>query len=239
MFNSYEELIKNIEEKNIRIIDFKVITLEGKWNHLSIPRERVNGRLFTDGIGFDGSSYGYSSIENSDMCFIPDYTTAFIDSYCKENTLSMIGNIYTVGNVEERFSGDPRYIAEKANEYLKVTNIADEFVIAPEFEFYIFDNMGYEEQNNYLSSHTIDISNIKAENNSEEHISSDTEEMKVKGNTTFKEVLDWGVSEEAMETIIDAKLPNTVMTIKDYCAEKEIEFSIVKTAIQQKIDEAK
>ncbi|MEG0613948.1 MAG: type I glutamate--ammonia ligase [Clostridium sp.] len=149
MFKNYEELIKYIEEKNIRIIDFKVITLDGKWNHLSIPSVRVNERLFTDGIGFDGSSYGYSSIENSDMCFIPDYTTAFIDSYCKENTLSMIGNIYTVGNVEERFSGDPRYIAEKANEYLKATNIADEFVIAPEFEFYIFDNMGYEISNKH------------------------------------------------------------------------------------------
>jgi glutamine synthetase len=144
MFKSYKEFKEYVEKENIKIIDFKVITLQGKWNHLAIPVERLSGKLFEEGIGFDGSSYGYSSIENSDMCFIPDYTTAFVDSYCKIPTLSMIANIYTVGKNEERFSGDPRYIAEKANEYLRKTKIADNFVIAPEFEFYIFDNVAYE-----------------------------------------------------------------------------------------------
>lgn len=149
MFKSYNELKEYIEKNNIRVIDFKIVTLAGKWNHLTIPVERLKESLFVDGIGFDGSSYGYSSIENSDMCFIPDYTTAFMDSYCAVPTLSMIANIHTVGKEEGRFKGDPRYIAEKAMAYLKKTNIADKFMIAPEFEFYIFDGAHFEVNNNH------------------------------------------------------------------------------------------
>lgn len=149
MFKNFNELKKFVEENGIKIIDFKVVTLPGRWNHLSIPVERLNEKIFEEGIGFDGSSYGYSSIENSDMCFIPDLTTAFVDTYCKVPTVSMIANIYTVGKEEGRFSGDPRFVAEKAEEFLKKTGIADEFVIGPEFEFYLFDHISFEAKNNH------------------------------------------------------------------------------------------
>lgn len=149
MFKNFNELKKFVEENGIKIIDFKVVTLPGRWNHLSIPVERLNEKIFEEGIGFDGSSYGYSSIENSDMCFIPDLTTAFVDTYCKVPTVSMIANIYTVGREEGRFSGDPRFVAEKAEEFLKKTGIADEFVIGPEFEFYLFDHISFEAKNNH------------------------------------------------------------------------------------------
>ena len=78
------------------------------------------------------------------MCFIPDMSTAFIDSYCKIKTLSMIANIYTIGKNEGRFSGDPRFISEKAEKCMRDLDIADEYLIAPEFEFYIFDHISYE-----------------------------------------------------------------------------------------------
>lgn len=149
MFNSFAELKEYVQKENIKIIDFKIITLQGRWNHLAIPVERLNEKVFTDGIGFDGSSYGYSAIEDSDMCFIPDMTTAFVDPYCKVPTLSMIANIYTIGNNEGRFAGDPRFIAEKAEKCMKDLGIADEYVIAPEFEFYIFDHISYEVKNNH------------------------------------------------------------------------------------------
>jgi glutamine synthetase len=155
MFKSFSELKDYIQNNNIQIIDFKVITLSGRWNHLSIPADRLSEKTFSEGIGFDGSSYGYSSIENSDMCFIPDLTTAFIDHYCKIPTLSMIANIYTIGRNEGRFSGDPRFIAEKAEKYLRKLGIADEYVIGPEFEFYIFDHISYETKN-YHQEVTID-----------------------------------------------------------------------------------
>lgn len=149
MFTNFNDLKNFVERENIKIVDFKVITLPGRWNHLAIPVERLNEKLFTDGIGFDGSSYGYSTIENSDMCFIPDMTTAFVDPYCKVPTLSMIANIYTIGQDEGRFSGDPRYIAEKAETCLRDLGIADEFVIGPEFEFYIFDHISFETKNQH------------------------------------------------------------------------------------------
>ena len=149
MFKSFLELKDFIQREKIKIIDFKIITLPGRWNHLAIPSERLNEKLFTEGIGFDGSSYGYSTIEDSDMCFIPDMSTAFVDNYCKVPTLSMIANIYTIGDNEGRFAGDPRFIAEKSIKYLKDTGIADQFVIGPEFEFYIFDHFSYELLNHH------------------------------------------------------------------------------------------
>ncbi|MFD3156139.1 type I glutamate--ammonia ligase [Haloimpatiens sp. FM7330] len=149
MFKNFQEIKTFIKENDIKMIDFKVLTLPGRWNHLAIPAERLTEKTFTDGIGFDGSSYGYSTIENSDMCFIPDMSTSFVDPYCKIPTLSMIANIYTIGKNAGRFSGDPRYITEKAVKYMKDKNIADEYIIGPEFEFYIFDHVNFEVQHHH------------------------------------------------------------------------------------------
>jgi glutamine synthetase len=169
MFASFNELKQFVNKEEIKIVDFKVVTLPGRWNHLSIPVERLNEKVFSEGIGFDGSSYGYSTIENSDMCFIPDISTAFIDPYCKIKTLSMIANIYTIGKDAGRFAGDPRFIAEKAEAYMKSSGIADEYVIGPEFEFYIFDHISYEVEHHHQEV-TIDSkqapwnTNVKDEN---------------------------------------------------------------------------
>lgn len=149
MFKNYLELQNYVYENDIKIIDFKIVTLTGKWNHLSIPATRLNENIFKDGIGFDGSSYGYAVIENSDMVFIPDLTTSFIDPFCTIPTLSMIANIYEIVDGTKRFEGDPRFVAEKAEKYLKELSIGDEFVVGPEFEFYIFDQVSYEVKNNH------------------------------------------------------------------------------------------
>lgn len=149
MFKDFSELRNYVFENDIKIIDFKIVTLTGKWNHLSIPSTRLSEKIFSEGIGFDGSSYGYAVIENSDMIFIPDLTTAFIDPFCEILTLSMIANIYEVRNGIKRFEGDPRFVAEKAEKYLKELNFGDEFVIGPEFEFYIFDHVSYEVKSNH------------------------------------------------------------------------------------------
>lgn len=145
MFNNYNELVKFCDDKGIMMLDFKIIDLVGRWHHLSVPISRLNQGIFEDGIGFDGSSYGYSAIEKSDMIFIPDMKTAFIDPFCDVTTLSMIADIYEIRNKEKyRFSGDPRYIAEKAEELLRSTGIADDSMMGPEFEFYLFDHVSYE-----------------------------------------------------------------------------------------------
>lgn len=149
MFNNYDELQNYVKENGIRIIDFKVVTLTGRWNHLSIPADRLSPQIFSDGIGFDGSSYGYAVIEKSDMIFIPDIKTAFIDPFCIVPTLSFLANIYKIGSEVVRYEGDPRFVAEKAQNLLKETGIADEFIVGPEFEFYLFDHVSYEVKNNH------------------------------------------------------------------------------------------
>jgi glutamine synthetase len=168
MFSNFEELQNFVKEKNIKIIDFKIVTLTGKWNHLSIPVTRLSPRIFTDGIGFDGSSYGYAVIEKSDMVFIPDVATAFIDPYCEVPTLSMIANIYQLGDAVERFEGDPRFVTEKAINYLKEMGIADDFVIGPEFEFYVFDHISFEVKANHQEV-TIDSNEAPWNSNNKEN----------------------------------------------------------------------
>lgn len=149
MFNNYNELAEYVRVNDIKMIDFKVVTLTGRWNHLTIPASRLSEKIFEDGIGFDGSSYGYAVIEKSDMIFKPDIKTAFVDPYCEVPTISMIADIYQIGNEVVRFQGDPRYIAEKAENHLKNLKIADEFIIGPEFEFYVFDHISYEVEHNH------------------------------------------------------------------------------------------
>ncbi len=150
MFNSINEVKSYCDTNCIKIIDFKITDLNGRWHHLSIPTERLCEDMLEEGIGFDGSSYGFLTVEKSDMVFIPDLTTAFIDPFCQVPTLSMIGDIYTVHNGVQRFEGDPRNVAEKAEKYMKNTGIADEYVIGPEFEFHIFDSVSFDNRPNHM-----------------------------------------------------------------------------------------
>lgn len=135
------QVISFCEKEGIEIIDFKVVDLAGSWHHLSIQVERFDERLLEDGIGFDGSSYVFLSVEKSDMIFKPDIRTAFVDPICEVPTLSMIADIYQITYKNEKFQSDLRYIAEKAEMYLIETGIADENIIGPEFEFYVFDHV--------------------------------------------------------------------------------------------------
>ena len=94
MFSNYEEVIGYIEDENVEVIDFKILDLVGRWHHLSITVDKFNESVLEDGIGFDGSSYGFLTVEASDMVFIPDISTAFIDPFAKAKTLVMLANIY-------------------------------------------------------------------------------------------------------------------------------------------------
>ncbi|MGF7186675.1 glutamine synthetase [Desulfitispora alkaliphila] len=75
-----------------------MIDLFGRWRHLTIPIERFSEKTLKDGIGFDGSNYSYAPLEKSDMVFIPDVTTAFEEPFTATSTLSMIGDVYIIGD---------------------------------------------------------------------------------------------------------------------------------------------
>jgi len=133
-----------IRENGIRIIDFKLTDIDGRWRHVSIPAERLDEKTMTHGIGFDGSNYGYAPVENSDMVFIPVLDSAVIDPFASVPTLSMIGDVKVISLPENRpFNQYPRNVAIRALEYMKETGTADRMIIGPEYEFYIFDSVRY------------------------------------------------------------------------------------------------
>ncbi len=140
-----EAIKKLCEEKQIRMIDFKMTDIDGRWRHITIPVERFGESTFTQGIGFDGSNYGYAPIEKSDMVFLPDPDTAYIDPFAEVPTLTMCGNVCTIGKGENKpFDQYPKNVSLRAVEYMKETGIADRMVIGPEFEFYLFDSARFE-----------------------------------------------------------------------------------------------
>ena len=150
---TYADIQALISENDIRVIDFKQIDLSGRWHHLTIPVERFTEDLLTTGIGFDGSSYGFLTVEKSDMVFIPDLGSAFLDPVVDMPTLSMIGDIYRINDTYTRFESDPRFVAEKAEAFLKKAGIADCALFGPEFEFYVLDNVEFRNTTNHIEVH--------------------------------------------------------------------------------------
>jgi glutamine synthetase len=145
MANSPKEVIDLAKEAGVKIVDLRFIDLPGVWQHFSIPVEDLTPDLFEDGLGFDGSSIrGYKAIHESDMLLIPDPETAYVDPILEITTLDMICNIFDPVT-REPYSRDPRYISQKAERYLKGTGIADISYWGPELEFYIFDDVRYDQ----------------------------------------------------------------------------------------------
>jgi glutamine synthetase len=163
MFDSYRQFSEFVAKNGIKMIDFKEMDLAGRWHHLSIPAERFTEELLRKGIGFDGSSYGFMTVEKSDMAFIPDLKSAFVDPMIEIPSLSMIGDIYKIGKALSRFEDDPRYVAEKAEKYLLETGISDNCLFGPEFEFYILDNIEFRTETNHIEAH---LNSAQAEWNS-------------------------------------------------------------------------
>ena len=145
MSRTLRDIQELCSEKQIEVIDFKMTDIDGRWRHLSIPVHRLTEDTLKYGIGFDGSNYGFAAVENSDMVFIPDLDSAAVDTFCSVPTLSMIGDVMVIDSPENRpFDQYPRSVAKKAAEYLKSTGIADRMTVGPEYEFYVFDDVEYE-----------------------------------------------------------------------------------------------
>jgi glutamine synthetase len=138
------EVIQFASEQGARMLDLRFKDLPGLWQHLTVPISELNEDVFTDGIGFDGSSIrGWQAINASDMLIIPDPVTARIDPFMKEPTLVMICDIVDP-ITRENYSRDPRNVARKAEAYLKASGIADTAYFGPELEFFVFDDIRYD-----------------------------------------------------------------------------------------------
>ncbi|MBQ3087448.1 MAG: glutamine synthetase beta-grasp domain-containing protein, partial [Clostridia bacterium] len=133
-----------IKEKGIQMVDFKMVDINGQYRHVTIPAQNFSEETMKSGIGFDASNYGYAVVEKSDMVFIPDPDTAMIDPFCEIPTLTMTGNAMIIDTPENRpLAQYPRNIVLAAEKYMQDSGIADTMLILPEFEFYLFDQVGW------------------------------------------------------------------------------------------------
>jgi len=134
-----------IKKFNIEFIDLKCIDLTGRLHHISLPAKNgILEMLCREGVGFDGSSYGFRKVENSDMILVPDFSTAVIDPFRDAPTLSFYSHIVLTDEAHTPFTQDGRLLAKRTEEVLKEFTGADKSWWGPEFEFYIFSNVEYD-----------------------------------------------------------------------------------------------
>ena len=142
---SPKEVLALCREKDVKAVDLRFMDFPGLWQHFTIPVSKLEEDVFEDGLGFDGSSIrGWQAINESDMLVVPQPETAFLDPFTDLPTLVMICNIQDPITRED-YTRDPRNVARKAVNYLKSTGIADTCYIGPEAEFFIFDDVRFDQ----------------------------------------------------------------------------------------------
>jgi glutamine synthetase len=141
MLDTVEDVLKM--GKDVDMVDLRFTDLMGMWHHFTLPARGLTEELFEEGIGFDGSSIrAFQEIHESDMILIPDPSTAFLDSIYEVPTLVILCDIYDP-ITRQPYTRDARYVAKKAETYLKQTGIADISYWGPEAEFFLFDSVRY------------------------------------------------------------------------------------------------
>jgi glutamine synthetase len=150
-----KDVLKFAADNRVVMVDLKFIDFPGIWQHFSVPVSELEEDTFEEGLGFDGSSIrGWQAIHASDMLIVPDPNTAILDPFRQYPTLSLICNIIDPVT-KEPYTRDPRYIAQKAEQYLKSTGLADTAYFGPEAEFFIFDDIRFD-QNSHEGYYHID-----------------------------------------------------------------------------------
>jgi len=143
-----KEVLEFARAHEAKMLDLKFMDFPGMWQHFSVPISQLTEDSLEEGFGFDGSSIrGWQAIHTSDMLVIPEPNTAVMDPITEVPTLSLICNIVDP-ITKERYTRDPRNIAQKAEAYLKSTGIADAAYFGPEAEFFIFDDIRYDSREN-------------------------------------------------------------------------------------------
>ncbi|MFN6570688.1 type I glutamate--ammonia ligase [Dendronalium sp. ChiSLP03b] len=152
-----QEVLKRIQDEKIELIDLKFIDIPGTWQHLTLYQNQIDESSFTDGVPFDGSSIrGWKAINESDMTMVLDPNTAWIDPFMEVPTLSIVCSIKEP-RTGEWYNRCPRVIAQKAVDYLVSTGIGDTAFFGPEAEFFIFDNVRFDQTANESYYHVDSI----------------------------------------------------------------------------------
>ena len=138
---SASDVLKSIEDNEVKFVDFRFTDPRGKEQHVSVPVSQIDEEVFDEGKMFDGSSIeGWKGISASDMILMPDTDTAVLDPFTEESTLNITCDIVEPDTMEG-YERDPRTVSKRAEAYLKSTGIADVAYFGPEPEFFVFDDV--------------------------------------------------------------------------------------------------
>jgi len=150
-----KDVVEFIRKEGVEIVDLRFMDFPGLWQHFSVPAREIEQDTFAQGLGFDGSSIrGWQAINESDMLVKPVPESAFLDPFLAAKTLVMICNICDPVTGED-YTRDPRNIARKADNYVKRLGLADTAFFGPEAEFFIFDDIRFD-QNEHEGYYHID-----------------------------------------------------------------------------------
>ncbi|HEX9611583.1 MAG TPA: glutamine synthetase beta-grasp domain-containing protein, partial [Gemmatimonadales bacterium] len=139
------DVIRRAKEAGVQIVDVKFTDLPGTWQHFSLPLKELTEDVFAEGLGFDGSSIrGFQAINESDMLLLPDPASAFVDPCLQVPTLSLTCDILDPVTGEP-YTRDPRYVARKAEAFLRKSGVATTAYYGPEAEFYIFNSVRFDQ----------------------------------------------------------------------------------------------
>ena len=150
-----QEVLEYAKTNDAKQLDLRFTDIPSLQHHVSYPINQLDETSFEEGFGMDGSSIrGWAAIHESDMLLIPDSTTAFMDPFAEVRTLVMYGDVKDP-ITKQRYERDPRWIAQKAELYLKNSGVADTSYFGAEAEFFIFDNISFD-QNQHSGYYFID-----------------------------------------------------------------------------------
>ncbi len=145
MANDAGKILKRIKEEGIEWVDLRFTDPKGKWQHLSMAAGPIDEDMLTDGFMFDGSSIaGWKAINESDMTLRPDLDAVYEDPFSATPMLVMCCDIVDPGS-GELYARDPRSTAKRAEAYLNQTGIGDAIYVGPEAEFFMFDDVRFED----------------------------------------------------------------------------------------------
>ncbi len=145
MFHTFDEAKQFVIDNDVKMVDLKYTDLWGRWHHVTVPASQFTPALLDEGVGFDASSVGLKPLKAGDMVVVPDLTTGFLDPFWEAPTLSFLCSAKEA-DTRQDFPRDPRNIARRAEAYLRELGIADESRWGPEFEFYIFSSVAFENE---------------------------------------------------------------------------------------------
>jgi glutamine synthetase len=151
MPTSAADILQRIQDEEIEWVDLRFTDPKGKWQHLSMVASVIDEDALTDGLMFDGSSIaGWKAINESDMILKPDLDAVYVDPFSATPMLILFCDIVEP-STGELYSRDPRSTAKRAEAYLKNTGIGDTIYVGPEAEFFMFDDVRFE--NSYSTSY--------------------------------------------------------------------------------------